>query len=72
MTLPALTRPTYDTVSSELVPANLVCQDLKLLQTDPRHQRRGAGSMLIRWGLDESERRGVPAYLEAIEEGRSL
>lgn len=46
--------------------------DLKLLHTDPSHQRRGAGSMLLEWGIAESKRLGLPAYLEASEEGFPL
>ena len=46
--------------------------DLKLLHTDPKHQGRGAGGMLVRWGVEEARRRGVPAYLESSEAGHSL
>ena len=28
--------------------------------------------MLLKWGIEESERRGIPAYLEASEKGRPL
>ncbi|KAH7312164.1 putative GNAT family acetyltransferase [Stachybotrys elegans] len=45
---------------------------LKLLHTDPAHQRRGAGSMLLRWGAGEADRLGIPSYLEASPEGRPL
>jgi predicted acetyltransferase len=46
--------------------------DLKLLHTDPQHQRRGAASMLLKWGTDEADRLGIPSYLESSEEGRPL
>ncbi|KND88594.1 hypothetical protein TOPH_06744 [Tolypocladium ophioglossoides CBS 100239] len=45
---------------------------LKQLHTDPAHQRRGAGSMLLKWGVAEADRLGLPTYLEATEEGRPL
>ncbi|RFU81553.1 hypothetical protein TARUN_647 [Trichoderma arundinaceum] len=45
---------------------------LKLLHTDPVHQRRGAGSMCLRWGAAEADRLGLVSYLEASEEGRLL
>ncbi|RYP76180.1 hypothetical protein DL771_002004 [Monosporascus sp. 5C6A] len=45
---------------------------LKLLQTDPKHQGRGAGAMLVKWGVEEAKRLGLPAFLESSEEGHSL
>ncbi|KID93157.1 Acyl-CoA N-acyltransferase [Metarhizium guizhouense ARSEF 977] len=45
---------------------------LKLLHTDPKHQRRGAGSLLLKWGTTEADRLGLPAYLESSEEGYAL
>lgn len=49
-----------------------VSTDLKLLHTDPEQQKRGAGSMLLKWGADEADRLGLPSYLEASEAGRPL
>ncbi|KAJ3474130.1 hypothetical protein NLG97_g9976 [Lecanicillium saksenae] len=45
---------------------------LKLLHTDPAHQRRGAGSMLLQHFADEADKRGLESYLEASDEGRPL
>ncbi|ETN37745.1 uncharacterized protein HMPREF1541_07368 [Cyphellophora europaea CBS 101466] len=45
---------------------------LKFLHTDPKHQRRGAGSMLIKWGIQRSEELNLPAYLEATSAGHGL
>ncbi|GAO13348.1 uncharacterized protein UV8b_00673 [Ustilaginoidea virens] len=45
---------------------------LKLLHTDPAHQRRGAASLLLKWGTDQADALGLPAYLESSEEGRVL
>jgi predicted N-acetyltransferase YhbS len=45
---------------------------LKFLHTDPKHWKRGAGSLLIRWGLDKSRELQLPAYLEASPKGAGL
>lgn len=45
---------------------------LNLLSTRPTHHRRGAGSMLIKWGLDRADELGVEAYHESSIEGRPL
>ncbi|KAL6863674.1 putative GNAT family acetyltransferase [Trichoderma novae-zelandiae] len=45
---------------------------LKLLHTDPDHQRRGAGGMCLQWGVSMADRLGLVSYLEASEEGRPL
>ncbi|RSL62154.1 hypothetical protein CEP53_004853 [Fusarium sp. AF-6] len=45
---------------------------LKLLHTDPAHQRRGAASMLVQWGLKEADRLGIAAVLESSDEGKGL
>ncbi|KPM34500.1 hypothetical protein AK830_g12070 [Neonectria ditissima] len=45
---------------------------LKLLHTEPKHQKRGAASLLLEWGLKEAERLGFPAFLEASEQARPL
>ncbi|GAB7351135.1 hypothetical protein MBLNU459_g1592t1 [Dothideomycetes sp. NU459] len=42
---------------------------LKTLATHPSHQGRGAGSMLIGWGLDRADEDGLEAYLEASPTG---
>lgn len=38
---------------------------LDTLVTLPQHERRGAGSMLVRWGCEKADEAGVEAYLEA-------
>jgi hypothetical protein len=43
-----------------------------VLVTDPEEQRRGAGAMLLKWGLDQADRAQLPAYLESSEVGRPL
>ncbi|KAI0466460.1 acyl-CoA N-acyltransferase [Xylaria cf. heliscus] len=45
---------------------------LRGLQVVPEHQRRGAGRMLVMWGVEEAKRHGLPAFLESSPEGHSL
>lgn len=43
-----------------------------MLVTAPDEQRRGAGNMLLKWGLERADRAGLPSYLESSEAGRRL
>jgi len=43
-----------------------------VLATDPAHERRGAGSMLIEVGLKEADKAGLDAYLDATKTGKPL
>jgi len=45
---------------------------LSLIDTDPDHQRRGAGSMLVNWGTRIADEERLPCYLEATAEGYPL
>jgi GNAT superfamily N-acetyltransferase len=45
---------------------------LDTLVTLPQHERRGAGSMLVRWGCEKADEAGVEAYLEASLVGAPL
>ena len=45
---------------------------LDLLQTDPQHQRRGAGSMLIKRFIDVADQLKIHAYLESSPMGQGL
>lgn len=45
---------------------------LDLLQTDPKHQGRGAGSMLIKWGTNIADKMRLPAYLESSPKAYKL
>jgi GNAT superfamily N-acetyltransferase len=36
-----------------------------MLHTHPQHQKRGAASALIQWGVDKGEQLRLPVYLEA-------
>ncbi len=39
------------------------------MAADPAKQRLGAGSALVRWGVELADREGLPAYLEASPKG---
>ena len=45
---------------------------LNLLDVDPSQQRRGAGTLLLRWGMDVADDAGLPCYLEATSAGYHL
>ncbi|KAI9710537.1 MAG: hypothetical protein M1820_002673 [Bogoriella megaspora] len=45
---------------------------LALLVTASGHRKRGAGSLLVKWGIGKSAIAGLPCYLQASEQGRSL
>lgn len=45
---------------------------LRLLAVRPNHQRRGAGSLLLRHGLEKADRLGLPVYLDSGISGKPL
>lgn len=45
---------------------------LHVLAVHPNHQRKGIGRKLLQWGLDEADRLGLIAYLEASADGVRL
>lgn len=45
---------------------------LESLGTHPDYQRRGAGSMLVKWGCDLADKDGVAAFVNASKEGAAL
>ncbi|KAI1103305.1 acyl-CoA N-acyltransferase [Jackrogersella minutella] len=42
------------------------------LHTDPKHQGRGAGGMLVRRAVEEARKLGMVAYLDSSEAGHEL
>lgn len=47
-------------------------QVLTTLKTKESEQKRGAGSMLVKWGIEQARKDGVPAFLEASKEGQPM
>ncbi|KAI1798668.1 putative GNAT family acetyltransferase [Daldinia bambusicola] len=47
---------------------NIPCYRLTFMGTDPAYQRRGAASMMVRWGMERSRIDHAPAYLESTLE----
>ncbi|KAI7715111.1 hypothetical protein KC353_g6337, partial [Hortaea werneckii] len=45
---------------------------LEIIATHPQYRGRGAGSMMINWGLERADQDNVEAYLEASPEAVSL
>lgn len=43
-----------------------------MLYTDPKHQGRGAGTLLLKKLIEESVQIRLPAYLDASESGHAL
>ncbi|KAH9905774.1 putative GNAT family acetyltransferase [Xylariomycetidae sp. FL2044] len=41
---------------------------LSFIATDPSYLKRGAASLLLKWGVDRCGEEGVPAYLESTKE----
>lgn len=47
----------------------LLFSDLMILVTTPAHRRRGAASLLIEWGTQRADERGLKCVLMASEAG---
>jgi GNAT superfamily N-acetyltransferase len=45
---------------------------LNVLATDPEHHRRGAGTMLLSWGLRKADSAQLPSFLESSPMGKPL
>ncbi|KAI1753182.1 acyl-CoA N-acyltransferase [Xylaria castorea] len=45
---------------------------LPTIAVHPDHQRRGAGRLLMQWGIDVAEKTGLSIYLESTGPGNSL
>jgi len=46
--------------------------DLGLLATHPGHERRGAGSKLLNWALEQADEKGLECHLEGTPTGYPL
>lgn len=69
---PDMTTPPSPRLHETLHRLTPVAIVLSLLVTHPNHYRRGAGSMLIRWGTEQADRAGLMCFLEASKAGRPL
>jgi GNAT superfamily N-acetyltransferase len=47
-------------------------QVIEMLSTHPDHKRRGAGSMLMKWGCDIADSLSLKAFVQATREGQHL
>jgi GNAT superfamily N-acetyltransferase len=45
---------------------------LHVLMTRPGFQRKGVGALLMQWGVDQADALGLPAYIEATDQGAGL
>jgi len=45
---------------------------LRILATHPKHHRKGAGSLLLRQGLEKADRLNLPVYLDSARSGKAL
>ncbi|KAL1601664.1 hypothetical protein SLS60_006579 [Paraconiothyrium brasiliense] len=63
---------TRDAARSAWMKADEPCWVLMHMVTHPAHRGKGAAGMLIKWGIEQAERDGVPAYLEAGVMGRPV
>jgi GNAT superfamily N-acetyltransferase len=43
-----------------------------MLSTHPDHERRGAGSMLMKWGIDIADNLGMKAFVQGSRVGKQL
>ena len=55
-----------------ILQAMLTRLDLNVLLTDPKHQRKGAGRMLVNWGLKIADELKLPAFLDSSPYGHKL
>jgi len=46
--------------------------DLNIIFTHPEHRNRGAGSLLVEWGVRKADEMRVEAYVEAALMGKSV
>lgn len=46
--------------------------DLQVLVTHPKHQRRGAGSLVLEWGTRQADKKGLISVLQASPAGEGL
>lgn len=55
-----------------LLDLTVAAADLQVLVAHPKYQRKGAGSMLVKYGCDIADEKGIPCALTASDAGHSL
>jgi GNAT superfamily N-acetyltransferase len=65
-------REEYFSAKPRLTTTITIDEVLALLATNSRYRRRGAGSLLVEWGIKLSNETGLPCYLQTSEQGRRL
>ena len=45
---------------------------IDMLSTHPEHERRGAGSMLVKWGTDIADSLGMKSFVQGSRRGKPL
>lgn len=45
---------------------------LMYMATEPAWRRRGAATAVVKWGLEKCKQMGIPAFLEASEDGKKV
>ncbi|KAH8890141.1 acyl-CoA N-acyltransferase [Thozetella sp. PMI_491] len=45
---------------------------LELIATKNEYQGKGAGGMLVKWGVDKADQEGWPCYLDSTPDGKAL
>lgn len=52
--------------------SKVIITGLTMLSVDPRYQRQGIGSMLLKWGCEEADAHGRGSFLMASPAGMAL
>ncbi|KAK3324478.1 putative GNAT family acetyltransferase [Cercophora scortea] len=58
--------------AKECIIGNSPNYHLSFIGTDPKHQRRGAASLLVGWAVERCKEENVPAYLESTGDALRL
>lgn len=56
---------TRDSARMSWIPVNSPCWILTHMVTHASHRGKGAAGLLVKWGIEQAEKGGIPAYLEA-------
>ncbi|KAK3167228.1 hypothetical protein OEA41_010354 [Lepraria neglecta] len=45
---------------------------LNIMFVHPNHRRRGAGALMMEWGMDKAKEKKMETFVEATDMGKSL